>query len=155
MDVDKFLVARLDLPEAEVPVPELSNFFGPDEKPVWVVRGLSGPEIGRTRAAAETSEKLSSLVEALAGEGDKAEAIRNAMGLSPDEVPEDVARRIEMLVVGSVSPVIGNEKRDIAVKLAESYGVVFYTLTNKIQQLTGQGSVLGKPKASGGKKTSG
>jgi len=88
----------------------------------------------------------------MAGDGDKADAIRKSLGLSDDEVPGDVSRRIEMLAAGSVNPKIGQENRDLAVMVAEKFSVTFYTLTNKIQELTGQGAEVGKPKRSGAKQ---
>ena len=84
----------------------------------------------------------------MAGAGDKAEAIRGAMGLSADEVPADVSRRIEMLTWGSVSPVLGMDGRDVAVRLGENFPTLFYQLTNRILELTGSGAELGKPKRS-------
>ena len=147
MDLQKFMTAKMHLRTAEVAVPELAAFFKDGEKPVWIVRGLTASELARTREAGENVEKLKSVVSALAGEGDKAQAIREALGLSDDETPAEVSRRIEMLTHGSVSPEI-KAQRDIAVKLAESYSITFYSLTNKIQELTGLGSEVGKPKGS-------
>ena len=89
------------------------------------------------------------MVAALAGDGDKAAAIRQAMGLSNEDVPGDVSRRIEMLAAGSVAPLLGPDNRDVAVKLAETFPTVFYQLTNAITNLTGQGAEVGKPKRSG------
>lgn len=149
LDIQKLMNAPLQLREAEIAVPELTAFFPKGEKPVWVVRQLTGAELGRAREATENADKLKALVTAMAGDGDKAEAIRSALGLSEDEVPGDVSRRIEMLAAGSVNPKIGHENRDLAVLVAEKYSITFYTLTNKIQELTGQGAEVGKPKRSG------
>ena len=154
MDVQKFLNAQLQPREAEIKVPELADFFGEGESPVWKVRGLTAAELGRTREAGDRGESMKKLVEAMAGSGDKAAAIREQMGLSDDEVPADVSRRIEQLAIGSVSPEIGEANRDVAVQMAEAFPIVFYNLTNKIQELTGQGAALGKPKRSGGKAKS-
>jgi hypothetical protein len=85
----------------------------------------------------------------MAGDGDKAAQIRKAFGLGDDDVPQNISYRIELLAAGSVSPALGAENRDVAVKLAETFPTVFYDLTNKILNLTGQGAVLGKPKRSG------
>jgi hypothetical protein len=54
-----------------------------------------------------------------------------------------------MLTAGSVSPALGQQNRDGAVKLAETFPTVFYNLTNKILSLTGQGAEVGKRKRSG------
>jgi hypothetical protein len=149
MDLNKFLNASLSLREATIEVPELASFFG-DEKPVWTVRALTAAELGRADQSAERgTDNLRALVAAMAGEGDKAESIRKAMGLSDKDVPADVSRRIEMLAIGSVSPALGTEQRDVAVKLAETFPTTFYKLTNQIVNLTGLGADEGKRKPSG------
>lgn len=153
MDLQKFLSASFVHRQAEVPIAEdalAQSLFDDDEPRVWVVRGLNSAEMGRVNEAAEGNlENVRAMVEAMAGEGDKAEAIRKALGISSQDVPRDVSRRIEMLTQGSVSPLLGTENRDVAVKLAENFTTVFYDLTNRILNLTGQGAELGKPKRSG------
>lgn len=149
MDLQKFLNDSLAARQATVEVPELTEYFGEHEPHEWVVKGLTAAELGRANQSAEEGQDtLRSLIEAFAGEGDKAEALRNAAGISVEEVPKDVARRIEMLVSGSVSPEIGYNNRDVAVKLAEAFPTIFYNLTNKILSLTGMGAELGKQKRS-------
>lgn len=146
MDIQKFLNASLKPRQASLEVPELAAWFAPDVPPTWVVRGLSAAELCRANQAAERGlDNVRAMVAALAGEGDKAAAIRQAMGLSHEDVPGDISRRIEMLAAGSVTPVLGDENRDVAVKLAELFPTVFYQLTNAITSLTGQGAEPGKP----------
>lgn len=150
MDIAKFLNEQFTARTETVPVPELAGFFGEGEKAEWTVRGVSGVELGRAKQSAERSQdSLKALAEALAGKGDKAEALRKTLGISDEEVPPDISYRIEMLTAGSVSPKLGPESRDVAVRLAETFPTVFYNLTNRILNLTGQGSELGKPKPSG------
>lgn len=150
MDLDKFLSAALVPREAEVEVPELlGTLFTEGERAVWVVRGVTAPELARANQAGDRTDAMRSLVTALAGEGNKADEIRKAMGLSDTEVPNDVSRRIELIVAGSVSPKLGPELRDVAVKLGETFPAVFYRLSRKIEELTGQGAELGKRKRSG------
>lgn len=149
MDIAKFLNESLSARTATIEVPELKDFFG-KEKPKWIVKGLTAAELGRANLAADRGqENLKALVEAMAGSGDKAEALRKSMGISEDEVPADVSRRIEILTAGSVDPPLGRENRDVAVKLAETFPTVFYNLTNRILSLTGQGAEVGKRKPSG------
>lgn len=155
LDVQKFLSASVKAREADVPVPALSSFFEKGEKPIWRVRGLTAAELGRAREAKDRGETLKAMVRAMSGDGDKAESIREAMGLSEGEVPDDVSQRIEMLAAGSVSPEVGQENRDVVVRLAENWPVTFYELTNKIHELTGDGAELGKPKRSGKTQKSG
>ena len=132
-------------------MPELSGYFGKDEPARWIVRGLTAAEIGRANTAAEKGlDHVKALIAAMAGDGsDKAATMRKAFGLSDDEVPQDVSRRIELLTIGSVSPELGSDKRDVAVKLAETFPTIFYNLTNQILTLTGQGAEVGKPRRSG------
>ena len=149
MDLQKFLQAALAPRQATVAVPELAAWFG-KEPSEWVVRGLSAAELARANQAADKGQdNVRAMVQALAGDGDKAAAIRNAMGLSSEDVPADISRRIEMLAAGSVNPLLGPDNRDVAVKLAETFPTVFYQLTNAITNLTGQGAEPGKSRRSG------
>lgn len=150
MDIQKFLNAALQAREASVDVPELAAWFAKGAPTVWMVRGLNAAEMDRARQAGERGlDNMRAMVTALAGQGDKAAAIRQTMGLSDEDVPGDVSRRIEMLAAGSVAPALGSDNRDVAVKLAETFPTTFYQLTNAIINLTGQGAELGKPKRSG------
>jgi hypothetical protein len=149
MDLQRFLNASLAPREVTIKVPELAEFFGEDD-PKWTVRGLTAAELGRANESAERGpENIKALIAAMAGDGNKAEAIRKSMGLSDQEVPHDVSRRIEILSAGSVSPSLGINNRDVAVKLAETFPTTFYNLTNQIINLTGQGADMGKPRRSG------
>jgi hypothetical protein len=124
--------------------------FDEGEKPVWTVRGLTAAELGRAKQASEEGlDTVKALVEAMAGDGDKAAQIRKAFGLGDDDVPQNISYRIELLTAGSVSPALGAANRDVVVKLAEAFPTIFYDLTNKVLTLTGQGAVMGKPKRSG------
>lgn len=151
MDLAKFLNAQLAPRELAVDVQELQAFFPEGEPCTWTVRGLTAAELGRANEAADRNENLVALIEAMAGggEGEKVDAIRKTMGISDKDVPADISRRIEMLTAGSVSPELGPDRRDVAVRLAETYPVTFYDLTNKIRELTGAGAEVGKQKPSG------
>jgi hypothetical protein len=145
MDLQKFLQAQFQAREATIALPpDLHEFFGKS----WRVRGLTAAELARANEAASRGDSMRALVTALAGAGDKAEAIKSSLGLSDEEVPADISRRIEMLAAGSLEPKLGAENRDVAVRLAESFPTVFYELTNKILSLTGDGAEVGKPKRS-------
>jgi len=149
MDLNKFINEAFIPRTAEIEVPELQAYFG-DDKPLWTVRGLTAAELARANMAADQGgDNARALIEAFAGSGDKVTALRRAAGISDEEVPADVSRRIEMLTAGSVSPALGQQNRDGAVKLAETFPTVFYNLTNKILSLTGQGAEVGKRKRSG------
>lgn len=145
MDLNKFLNAQLARREAAIEVPELESFFE-DEDPVWKVRALNANEFAKIEeATSDRGEKLRALVQAMAGSGDKAEALKDAFGLDREDTAEDITRRIEILMHGSVQPELSIENRDVAVQLAEYYPTTFYNITNKILNLTGQGAEEVKP----------
>lgn len=150
LDIQKFLNAALQPRQQELAVPELQDWFPKGGKAEWTVRGLTAAELARANLAAESGlDNVRAMVAAMAGDGDKAGAIRKAMGLASEDVPGDISRRIEMLAAGSVAPQLGADNRDVAVKLAENFPTVFYQLSNAILSLTGQGAEPGKPKRSG------
>jgi hypothetical protein len=145
--LQKFLQANMQAREAEVKVspPEAVQWFGK----AWTVRGLTAAELARAREAGERHESVKALISAMAGDGsDKAKALRDAMGLSEEQVPADISRRIEMLTYGSVEPRLGADLREVSVKVAESFPTLFYELTNRILELTGSGAEPGKRKRS-------
>ena len=144
-DAQRFQHAVFTPRTANVPVPDLRAWFPPDE-PIWTVRGLSGEEIARANEAGSRTEKLRAALEALiqAGAGQR-EAFATLLGTS-DDVPEDLVKRYEHLIAGSVNPTID---REIAIKLFAHYPVVAFQLSNKILELTGMGADPGKAPGSG------
>lgn len=152
MNLQRFLSAALSPRELETAVPELvGTLFDTEGEPaVWTVRGLTAAELGRAKHASEEGlDTVKALVQAMAGDGDKAAQIRKAFGLGDDDVPQNISYRIEVLTAGSVSPALGAQNRDVVVKLAEAFPTTFYDLSNKVLNLTGQGAVLGKSRRSG------
>lgn len=150
-DSERFLRERFRPRERAVPVPDLAPWFRdlPEgEVPVWRVRGLEGAELARVREAPGRAKTLEALARALAREGtaERAEALREALGLG-GETPDDLARRIEMLMAGSVAP---RCDRQLAQRLARVRPVEFYTLTDEITRLTGEGAEPGESSGSGG-----
>ena len=140
---DKFERASFEARRTRVPVSALAQFFDDGEKPEWEVRGLSATELHRAIEAGRRQGSIDSIVKAIAANGDQASAVRKALGLSKD-VPGEIAKRLEMLVLGSVAPAVTLPQ---AVKLAEAFPVDFLSLTNEITDLTGQGFDLVKPPA--------
>jgi hypothetical protein len=141
--VDKFERAKFAPRTQDVEVEALASFFDEGEKPVWTVRGLSSSELNRALEASKRQQSLETIVKAIAQGGDQAQNIRRAIGLTSD-TPGEIAKRLEMLVMGSVSPKI---ELPVAVKLAEAFPIDFLTLTNTISELTGKGADLVKPEA--------
>ncbi len=152
-DADRFLQAELRPRERTIDVPQLREWFGPDEPAQWTVRGLSGAELGRAAEASSRGlENVRALIAAMAATdnaGEKVSSIRRMLGVSDEDVPERVSRYIEMLTTGSVAPALGPNRRDVAVRLAETFPLVFWALGNAIDELTGLGSEPGKPTRSG------
>ena len=142
-DLDRFERAKFAPRQQNVPVEALADFFAEGEAPVWVVRGLSANELHRAMEAATRQKSVEAVVRAIAAGGDQVQAVRQALGLTAD-TPGEIAKRLEMLVMGSVAPKL---ELPTAVKLAEAFPVEFLSLTNTITELTGKGSDLVKPEA--------
>lgn len=142
-DVAKFERAQFARRMQSVPVPALAPFFADGEATEWTVQGLTSTELHRALEAGKRQGQVESIVRAITTSGDAAQAVRKAIGLS-DDTPGEIAKRLEMLVLGSVAP-----KVDLpaAVKLAGTFPIEFLTLTNTISELTGQGFDLPKVEA--------
>jgi len=139
---DKFEAAKFKPRTKEVEVKALSDFFD-DEKCLWVVRGLTSNELHKAIEAQKTHSNMAKAIQAIEENADMVKSVRNLIGLT-DNVPGEVAKRLEMLTAGSHEPKIG---LNIAVKIAENFPVEFMQLTNVITELTGLGSDLVKRKA--------
>lgn len=128
---------------SRVEVPELGAFFGADEPPVWEVRSLTASELQRASDAKQRQATVRTIVDAIASAGEQAASIRKYLGVTND-TPGEVAKRMEMLVSGSLAPRVDLQQ---VVKLAEHYPIAFLTLTNEILELTGKGADMVKPAA--------
>jgi len=124
-----------------VVLPQLSEFFGEGESPTFVVRGLTANELCRAIEAGSKQSSIDTVVKAISSQKDQVTQIRKALGMSAD-VPGEIAKRMEMIVLGCVSPTLNHAS---VAKLAEVCPVEFYDLTNKITQMTGKGSCRVKP----------
>jgi hypothetical protein len=143
-DLNRFRQAALAPRQAAVPVPDLRFFFPEGADPVWVVRGLTGEEIARANESNQRSGLIAAAVQALSNaasaKAEQTEALQALIGYGTD-VPQDLAKRFDHLVFGSVDPAID---RETAVRMFNSYPIVAYQLTNRILELTGEGPDLGK-----------
>ncbi len=153
-DLEKFRSAQYEHRKEAVPVPDLGYMFDGDDKPEWVVRGLTAAELQQCTEASKGQEAasliMSALMDAALSRNQKEVKIREALGLSTGEVPGEIKKRMEMLVRGSIT--IENLTLADTALLQERHPIEFMTLTNKIVQLTGQGQVsLGESKPSGEK----
>jgi len=132
-----FMQAKLVARQRAISVPVLSDWFE-DEEPKWVVRGLTANELAKVNEAERRNKRESALIDALA-DANRQEIIsemQRALGRGRDTMP-DLARRLELLTLGSVAPECSEE---LAVKMAEKFPVQFFELTNAVLELTGQGS---------------
>jgi hypothetical protein len=147
-DKKKFMKTPFETRTEAVSVPDLKDFFPEGAETVWKVRGLTGHELGKVNEAEERNRNLAAIMDALvsASSEEKAAAVKELIGLD-DKTPSDVARRLEMLVIGSVDTVVDLE---LSVRLCTWFPVEFLLLTNTITKLTGQGAqVKKKPLNSG------
>jgi len=142
-NAEKFERSKFEARRAKVPVPALSDFFDEGETPEWEVRGLSAVELHKAMEAGKRQGSIEAIVKAIAANQDQAGAVRKALGLTKD-TPGEIAKRLEMLVMGSVAPAVS---LPVAVKLAEAFPIEFLTLTNEITDLTGKGAEMVKPPA--------
>lgn len=144
---NRFIKQKFEQRTESVSVPALAEWFDGDDPFEWVVRNLTGNEMSASQEASAKNKNIAALIEALvtSGQDEKVKALRAIIGIA-DDVSSDLAKRLEMIVYGSVKPEI---EMDVAVKLAENFPVEFMQITNKITILTGQGALAVKPKPSG------
>jgi hypothetical protein len=142
--VERFQSAEYQPRTERVLVPPLAEFFDDGEAAEFVIRGLSASELQRAVEAGQRQGSIETVVKAISSKQDQVDTIRKALGMSKD-TPGEIAKRIEMLVLGSVSPAL---EHAAAVKVAEVCPIEFYDITNKIVALTGQGGSRVKPQPS-------
>ena len=135
-DSKAFMKAKFVTRTATVRVPDLACFFGEEDQPVWEVRGLTGKELGTANETAAKNDTLAAIVSGL-GSRIPSEIEATLKELFAKDCPQDVAKRIEMLQIGSVNPVCS---LDLALRLCKNFPAEFYQLTLKITELTGKGS---------------
>lgn len=140
-DLDKFMGTTLLARTKEIRVDSMAEFF--DGPAVLTVRGLTATEIALANEEKEKYARLDTLAKAIAAKN--VEEVRAALGLG-DDLPGDVARRIEVMIHGVVEPKIA---RDVAIKIGDAFPVDFYAITNEILALSGQGKSTEKPMPSG------
>jgi len=147
-DAKRFLNMPFTAREDDVRVPDLRDFFPEGEEPVWRVRGLTGQELGVAIHAAERNKNAEAILDGIASSvsSRKADAIRKLLGERGD-VTDDVARRLEMFVMGSVTP---EADMQLAVKMCRVYPIEFLQITNAVNKLTGMGQVAKKKPPSSG-----
>lgn len=131
-----FLKAKYIPRTEEVVVDGLAMWFEEDEKPVWLVRGLTSSEMATCNEAVAASLTKANVVEALASTKGQVDSIRATLGINTDNTPSETVKRLQQLVLGTIEPVLDAGG---AMLLAERHPVEFYMITNSITVLTGLG----------------
>lgn len=138
-DIEKFETINFKDRIESIPVPRLRAFFKLEdgEEPVWKVRGMTGEESAMAKQAVQDNKNIDAVISAIGSsvKKDKIAGIKELAGLS-DKVPDELVQRYAWLRQGSYDPVCNEE---LAKKLALNFPEEFYTLTNKILELTGKG----------------
>lgn len=141
-DIDRYLqTPRIPPRTAELRFPELAPLCGPGEEPVFIVRALTGHEIARANEANERLERTRAAIEAMVGAGTVQREAFGDLLLSSEATPEDLAKRIEHAMMGTVSPALN---RDAVIRLLDEFPMVIWAITRKIWELTGLGADVGK-----------
>lgn len=144
-DMDRFRRVELKARTIAVKVPEMKEWFGDDAEPLFLVRGLTGEEFYAVREASKKRADLQAIAsKILSGNGEAfGEAIEEFYGAVPDEF----ARRVELLIFGCTEPRLD---RPEAMKLFKHFPSTAHTICDEILRATGEGSVAGESKGSGG-----
>jgi hypothetical protein len=143
-DANSFKRSALALRTIKVPVPELKDWFAEGSEPVFLVRGLSGEEFYSVREAAAKRRDLEAIAgQLLSGHGT---AIADAVAEFYGAVPDEFARRVEVLLHGCVEPACD---REMAMRLFKHFPATAHIIAEQILRATGEGSVVGESKGSG------
>lgn len=147
-DIRAFSREKFEPRTASVPVPSLRQWFGENDEPVFVVRGLDGNELANCNQAISQQNRMDDIVKAISANNstERIEQIRSAIGISGDDVPEENIKRFKYLEFGSVEPKVDH---DLAKIINQRFPIEFKILTNKIIELTGLGMDVKKPEPSG------
>lgn len=139
-DTERFRSTALEPRTEDVPVKDLAGWFADGEAPVWTVRGLTGEEFMRAQDAEEQHRlriaAFQALVKSGAFQGERVAAFESLIG-GGNEIPAQMAKLIECILLGSVRPVVD---RDLVVRLYQSFPVTAYLLGMTVLKLTGQGA---------------
>jgi hypothetical protein len=143
-DKNKWLKTEFQPRTSEVKLLQLADWFS-DGEPIFVVRGLTGNEVGRVRDALIKNKNIESIIEAISENSDQIDKLKEAIGIGA-ETPFDVIKRLEELTIALIDPSFTIQD---AVKFAERHPIEFYQLTNEINRLTGLGLDVKKSQNSG------
>lgn len=139
---DQFDAANVTFPTKKIPVPELKEFFGDGEEPMWEIKPLTGLELSIAEQAAQNFEKLKGLIESIVGDNVKEmkQGFGELLGRTKDTTPEQYLKWLKYIEFGSVPTC----PEHIVVKLAQTKAGTFRRLAYEISVLSAQGADLGK-----------
>jgi hypothetical protein len=138
---NKFSDTQFEARREEVPMPCMVDFFEKDVEPKFIIKGLNAIELNASIEANLKQKNVDNIIKAISSDKDQVESIRKTLGVS-NNVPGEIAKRIETLVSGLVFPAFNHA---MAVKFAETFPVEFFDITNRILHLTGMGGSHVKP----------
>lgn len=142
----------LELRSAEIEVPELRPLFddlAEGENPKFKIRQLDGPELAEVREAAQRNaeaRRLRTQAEEAGWSDERMAAIQRLIGGTDEEVPDEHARFLAVVRLGTVEPELDEEQ---TVQLARFYPVQFHKIGQRIMGLSGLGATEKKSKTSG------
>lgn len=150
-DKDAFLSTNWQPIEAEMHVPELSDWFKNGSKPVWKVRTLEGLEVAKARHAKERNLRLKNNIDAIAevlhSKNDATIKKNFEVIIETFNADAETAYRHELLILATVEP--KNVDYHVASVIHKVRPETYYRITNKIVELIGKGFDAGKLPASG------
>jgi hypothetical protein len=145
MDYKGFMRAKFIPRTAFIEVPEIAEWFGKDQAPGFMVRGLSGDELAisnleATKDIVDLSQKLlSGVVDSMS------DALKVLFDAHTDEIPSVMAKNFHLFMFGLLTPDIPEgERLEFAEKFSKRLPVDFLRVTNKITELTGMGQTAEK-----------
>ena len=144
-----FMKQQFEPRTAKVEVPALAKWFGKDDALVWEVRGQTASELAQANEASSSQKSLTNIIQAIGSNAAQIDELKKTLGIAKDEVPADIIKRLSQLTTCSIDPEIDHTT---GVKLAETFPVEFYIITNKITELTGLGMDVAVKKQKGSGK---
>lgn len=138
-DIEGFKRATLVPRTTQVRVPGLKDdWFGPDDDPVFTVRGLSADELAFAQDAFKRNQRALGIATGLASNdiGELSEKVREALSEQPEKHPT-VALRQAMIRLGTVDPVLDETA---ASKIARGWPIELNLISEAINGLTGRGA---------------
>lgn len=158
MNKDRFRGRQLARPTEYVPAPQLAGIlFDEGEKPRLKVRGLDANELFLARQRRSENNPVIAMAKALQESGQlqgaMTEAFRGLFGDPKQATAAQTAYSTELIVMGTIDEdgksILDYE--DVA-RLGEHFPAVFLELSNVIQRLSGEASVVvGEPRGHSGK----